>query len=313
MARRSRTHIERAAQAKRESKNLDFKDRFDPSNKGEWLELLKDFVAMANSGGGVVVVGVRNNGSPSGADVSAVLELDPATIADKVHQYTGEHFGDVEISEITRKKKSAAVIEVGPVVDAPLAFTRVGTYQVEGSKHQKAAFSSGTVYFRHGAKSEPGTSADFRQFIGRQLERIREDWLGGIRRVVEAPVGAQVAMIEATATDPEGRPTEIRLTDDPRAPTFGKLAPDRTHPWRQKELIQEVTRRLPGRAAVNAHDILSVRRVYDISEATHPEFTHKPKWASPQYSEAFADWLVQEWQRDSHFFETAKARYGSRS
>ena len=47
--RRKQDHIERARVAKRESKYLDFKERFDPGSLGEWCELLKDLVAMANS------------------------------------------------------------------------------------------------------------------------------------------------------------------------------------------------------------------------------------------------------------------------
>src|SRR5574340_574293 len=54
----------------------------------------------------------------------------------------------------------------------PLVFTRVGTYEVAVGK-QKTVFSVGTVYFRHGAKSEPGTSDDLRAFLERELELIK--------------------------------------------------------------------------------------------------------------------------------------------
>jgi hypothetical protein len=55
--------------------------------------------------------------------------------------------------------------------------------------------------------------------------------------------------------------------------------------------------------------VLSVRRVHAISEETRPEFVHVPKFGSPQYSDAFVDWLVSERQRDPQFFERAKASY----
>ena len=47
-------------------------------------------------------------------------------------------------------------------------------------RKQKTAFSAGTVYFRHGAKSEPGTSEDLRASLERELDRIRSSWLDGI-------------------------------------------------------------------------------------------------------------------------------------
>jgi hypothetical protein len=54
---------------------------------------------------------------------------------------------------------------------------------------------------------------------------------------------------------------------------------------------------------------LSVRRVHAISEDTRPEFVHVPKFGSPQYSDAFVEWLVAERQRYPRFFEKAKTSY----
>jgi len=56
-----RTH-ESAVSAKRESKAVDFKRSFDPASVAEWCELIKDIVAMANSGGGTILIGVNNDG-----------------------------------------------------------------------------------------------------------------------------------------------------------------------------------------------------------------------------------------------------------
>lgn len=301
--------VERARTIRRESRYIDFKEQFDVADDGEWLELLKDFVALANSGGGAIMVGLRNNGQPSGEDVSAVLGLDAATIGDKVHRYTNEHFSAFEVTEIRRDGKRLAVIEVGAAESAPLAFTRVGTYHI-GNGKQRTAFSKGTVYFRHGAKSEPGTAGDFQDFIERRLDQVRDSWLGGIQQVVAAPAGAQVAVVQTTARDAHGQPTEIRLTDDPRAPTFGMLDPDKTHPYRQTELIKEVTRGLPGKASINSHDVLSVRRAHGIGPDTHPQFMHELRWGgAPQYSPAFVDWLLGRYRRDKGFFQKARDQY----
>lgn len=309
MPRRRPTSAERAKAAKRESKSLDFKEVFRPGTKSEWPELLKDIVAMANSGGGVIIFGVRNNGVASSEDVGEVLSLDPAVITDKVESYTGEQFADFGIHEVKRDRKTVAVLEVGPARTAPIAFNRVGTYTPEGASAQKTAFSKGTVYFRHGAKSEPGTSSDLRDFIERRLDQVREKWLGGIRQVVEAPEGALVAMVESVHAG-GGPPTEIRLTDDPGAPVYGQLDPDRTHPFRQKEVIEQVNSRLPkGAPEVNTHDILSVRRAHDISETTRPDFAHGRAFGSPQYSQSFVKWLVDRYRSDKRFFAKARDRY----
>jgi hypothetical protein len=173
---------------------------------------------------------------------------------------------------------------------------------------EHVAFARGGLYFRHGAKSEPATGEDVRDFIRRQLEATRTQWLANIRQVMHAPDGAEVAVIETAERDEEGRPTLIRLTTDPHAPLYGQVDPDQSHPYRQKEVIREVNVRL-GEGTVNAFDVLSVRRVHAISEETRPEFVHVPKFGSPQYSDAFVDWLAAEYQRDPDFFANAKARY----
>src|SRR5438270_482719 len=117
-----------------------------------------------------------------------------------------------------------------------------------------------------------------------------------------------VAGVDGELSHEEGRPTLIRLTTDPHAPLYGQVDPDRSHPYRQKEVIREVNTRL-GEETVNAFDVLSVRRVHAISEETRPEFVHVPKFGSPQYSDAFVDWLAAEQERDPEFFSPAKAKY----
>jgi hypothetical protein len=311
MPRRKPTSTERAERAKRETKTIDFKAQFDPSLAADWCELVKDFMAMANSGGGLIVLGVCDDGTVSRADVEPVLTLDPAKITDKVERYTGVHFSDFEIHEAKRKRRRVAVIAVGKVCDAPIAFTRPGTYAVDGDNgKQKTAFSKGTVYFRHGAKSEPATTADLREFVERRLDEMREMWLGRVRQVIEAPEQARMAIVQSI--DDGGLPSEIRLTDDPDALVYGKLDPDKTHPFRQKELIEEVNRHLPSGVNVNPHDILSVRRTHGITGATHPRFEYEPRFASPKYSPAFAQWLLAEFKSDPEFFWKAKEIYAGR-
>jgi Putative DNA-binding domain len=311
MPRKPRTVAERVATAQGESRWLDFKERFDPKELPEWLELIKDFVAMANSGGGLIVVGVCNHGQPATGDVQPVLDLDPAQITDKIESYTHVHLEDFEISEVVRNGSRVAVIAVGPSLDAPIAFTRAGTYPDPGKKYPKTAFAKGTVYFRHGAKSEPATTADLRRFIDRRLDRVREQWKAGMRLVTAAPEGAHLALVEATGANPTATPTRFRLTNDPAAPVYGQLSPDQTHPYRQAQLLPELNKRLGPGSAVNSYDLLSVRRAYGIDAATRPDFVYQPHWpeSSPQYSEEFIGWLFEQAKANSQFFKNARAKF----
>lgn len=297
----------RAAAARRESKLVEFKAQLNPANEGEWLEVTKDIAALANIGGGVIVIGVRDDGSASGADVQSVLALDGANICNKLSSYLGEEFDDFEIEAVMRGESRVAAIVVGSAEEAPLTFVRPGTYpDPQHPERQKSAFGRG-VYFRHGAKSAPTTRQDLRAFINRRLNIIRDDWLGGIRQVMTAPEGAEIVAIERTEDDEGER--AIRITTDENAPLYRIADWDITHPYRQTEMVPEVSGRVPHGVMFNSHDLLSVRRVHNIDETTQPGFVHRPRFGGNQYSDAFVQWLVEQCERDANFFVKARARY----
>ena len=189
----------------------------------------------------------------------------------------------------------------------PLIFTAPGTYDVGGGK-QKTAFSAGTVYFRHGAKSEPGTSDDLRAVLERELSRIRGSWLDGIAKVVTAPPGSTVSVLpgEVSLSGKEGA-TGIRLVNDETAPAFRAMRTDLLYPHRQKEVVAQVNELL-GAHVISAHDVLSVRKAHAVE--SQPTFFYKPQYSSPQYSQAFVVWMVEQYRSDSFFF--AKARETSK-
>jgi hypothetical protein len=290
---------------KRESKYVDFKESFDPTSPGDWCEVIKDIVAIGNSGGGVIVFGLLSNGAPSGKTVRAVAALDPAIIGDKVYSYTHQHLPDFQIVD-GQKNGHAVVGLLIPANPIPVVFEQVGTYPVDGGR-QKTAFSKGTVYFRHGAKSEPGTAEDLRESIERRLEAVRKEWLAGVKKVVSAPAGSQVAMVPSSvvqSADPSAFP--IRLSDDPDAPVYRVVDVDDQYPYRQKELIAELNARRPNLHA-NSFDILSVRRTHNIEGDLR--YCHTGRFSSAQYSEAFVDWLVDQLTADPDFIVKARAQY----
>ncbi|MBU4011981.1 MAG: ATP-binding protein [Proteobacteria bacterium] len=210
--------IQRSLSAKRESKYIEFKQGFDPNSPGEWCELIKDIVAIANSGGGIIIFGLDNTGIPTGNPVDSIAGIDPADITNKISKYTGPV--DLEFGiRLLEKDGHSLVAIVLPPVSIPLVFQKPGTYNI-GSGKQKTAFSRGTVYFRHGAKSEPGTSGDIRNVIERQLEYVRKSWLKGVRKVVKAPPGSQFVTVAPVGGNKEAASiiaTTVRAVNDPSA------------------------------------------------------------------------------------------------
>jgi hypothetical protein len=246
--------LAKAEAATRSSKYVAFRNGDEP------VELLRDVVAMANVGGGVIV-------TASAPDLSSVRrELE---------------FDDLELASIER----GTAIVVGPAGESPLALEREG------------------AYFRHGACSVPATRDDLRKFMEQRLAAVRRKLLLDIRRVITAPVGSEVVAIERAEN--ELGEHVIRITTDEHAPLYRAVDFDLTHPYRQKELIAEVNRRLPEEQAINAYEFLAVRRTNEID----PDFTHRPRFGTNQYSQGFVDWLVERIEHDARFIERARAEY----
>lgn len=271
-----------------EAASLDFKSSFDPDSKQDWCELIKDMIAMTNSGGGSIVVGLNDDGSPANSNIHSLLAVDPADVTNKIHSYTDQHFAAFEIVEGLCCDTSVAVVKV-EASRIPIVFTAHGGYAVPGG--QKAAFVKGSVYFRHGAKSEPGTTDDLRLALERELERVKGFWLEGIQKVTAAPAGSTVQIIQQPLTltnSVEAAPirltsdksaqglsldvalrdtpeaTAIRLTNDENAPTLSVVQADKLYPHRQKELVQRLSARLEK--AISGHDLQCVRRVHNVDQ-----------------------------------------------
>lgn len=207
--------LERARNAGRESKQIEFKCSFDPTSNGEWCEVIKDIVAIANSGGGIIVFGVNDDGSLSGRPLDAVRSIDLADISNKITKYTGCADPLIEIQEIRRHERLLPVFIIQSAATV-LVFGNPGTYDIGGGK-QKTAFGRGTVYFRHGAKSETGVTEDIRFAFERQLNRVRNSWLKQVKKVVKAPAGAQFIVEVPSGHSTKLKSSVIRVVDDPAA------------------------------------------------------------------------------------------------
>lgn len=297
-----------AATALKESRHLDFKREFEPGSNQAWCELIKDIVAFANTGGGVVVLGVEDNGQPSDVDCSAVLACDIADITNKIFKYTGVQFADIEVGQVERADATVPFLMIAPT-DAPIVFTKPGTYDI-GEGKQKTAFSQGTVYFRHGAKSETGNHDDLTRWRDRELTKHRQSLLRGMRKVVEAPPDHAVVVVPAgSLPDADLASIAARITTDPSATKVSVRNTDELWPYRQKELLAILNERLPDSPRVTGHDLLCVNKSINAIN-DHPEFIHKPhKMASPQYSGAYADWIVAQVSANAGFFADCRQAY----
>lgn len=304
------TPLDDVLSASSESDCLDFKRSFDPAAAGDWLELIKDIVAMANSGGGTIVLGLDDEGSPSGFDASIAQAIDPADITNKIYKYTDLHFHEFEL--ISGQKNGSAVMAIAVrAATLPLPFARVGSYAIDaGGKQQKTAFSAGTVYFRHGAKSEPCHFEDIRKAFDRLLDSTRKSWMDGIAKVVEAPAGSRVAVLppEVKQSD-SAQAVPIRMVDDPAAGAYYAFRLDKTHPHRAKDVVLRVNERLKPQKTITSHSVVCLVRAFNIHRDIR--YCYIVSHTSPRYSDLFVDWIVEQFAANPQFFEETKLKYDS--
>jgi hypothetical protein len=248
---------------------------FDSNSEHDWCELLVDITALANSGGGQIVV--------RGA-------IDEKEIVRRLANYTGSDFADVALCSVDSTHEAAVAITVGA------ALFPIGVAQ------------AGSFHFRHGERSEPGTTADMRAFIERLLRRMRRRWLRGIRRALMRPIGYDATAAPKRTTAKRIRLERavlqpVRIVSDPNAPALQPQDVDRLYPWRQKDLLQELNNRI-GRRLLTTYDIQAVRRHHQLDE--RPDFVFHLPGAGRRYSPALADWILEQFHRDPDFFHDAR-------
>lgn len=292
--------------AKRESKSVEFKEQFLPTDARQSLEVLKDIVAIANSGGGALAVGIDNSGAASRSDVKPVLTHDHAKYCDTIRKYTLQNFCDFEVVDAEKDGHAVAVFLINPP-DYPLVFERPGTYAIENNTKQITVFGQGTVFFRHGAKSEHGTSDDLRRFMQQRIREMEDQLMKGMRRVSEAPRGSQLQVVSSLSIDhSQPNAVAVRMANDPNAPGVVGIDRGKLCPYRQKEVIAKLKERVPGGSIPTTHDMWAINKVYRIP--TKEEFCWEPDFSSKQYSDAFIDWLAEKLQTDPEFLRHAREK-----
>jgi Protein of unknown function (DUF3644) len=100
---------------------------------------------------------------------------------------------------------------------------------------------------------------------------------------------------------------QVRLVTDPNVPAIRAIDYDLTHPYRQKDLLARLDELLPQGPRLSTYDLTAIRYSHAIVE--RPEYYHKARFGSAQYSEQYAQWIVASMQGDRDFIEGAREHY----
>ncbi len=172
---------------KHERAELDYKEAFDSASTKDKVELAKDVLAMANTNGGYLVLGVRDDGTPVGLSTDQYEQLDGSTLANKVNAYCRPRQASIVLrkhdTEVGTVEMLLAVVLVRKNDGSPIFMTKDGTYQHPISKKQECAFRENDVYVRHDDQSVRMAPDDMERFISRALAADKENWMTEMTKI----------------------------------------------------------------------------------------------------------------------------------
>jgi hypothetical protein len=91
---------------------------------------------------------------------------------------------------------------------------------------------------------------------------------------------------------------DVRIIEVPKDPS-------KSHPHRQKEVIQKLRSALP-RVAINSHDIQCICKTNNIKQRPQYYYKGTVKGSPSQYSPSFIEWIIKQYEKNPQFFSEAK-------
>jgi CheY-like chemotaxis protein len=148
-----------------ESQLHDYKERVDLTKKNDIAGFAKDVIAMANSGGGRIIIGVaeRENGGfePIGIKEGECKWYEVTNVNKALRAYLDPHV-TIQSRIVTDAGKQFVFIEIPPAVEMPI---------LPRKENEKANLRLGKLYIRNASceTSEIQNSDEMRKFIDRFL------------------------------------------------------------------------------------------------------------------------------------------------
>jgi predicted HTH transcriptional regulator len=168
---------------------LELKAHLDLGVNADKMKLVSEIVAMANADGGLIRVGVADDGTEVGLAPDLVAKFDPARLADLVGSFTNPDHVEVTISIVGGGGSQIVDLAVECFADPPLVICKDGNYEDGG--RQTAEFRKGDVLVRRGTRAQRATRSDFAAWTRQACENARRTLLDRVAFVADLPEGAE--------------------------------------------------------------------------------------------------------------------------
>jgi hypothetical protein len=180
-----------------ETEEVECKNSFQLSGNGK---LFRAVAAMANNRGGHILFGVKNEElEVVGLKDRRFVETDPNAFS-QVLRSVMEPLPRFEVGYIDLEEKLVGAIYVYKEVDMP----------VIGTKDEQN-FREGTIYYRYPGESRAIRPAEYRKLLSARDNRIRQENVNAIQRVVE--LGDRAAVLDLESGKVEGASNSLLIDE----------------------------------------------------------------------------------------------------
>jgi len=177
-----------------ESSILDNKATFEHDSQKARLGLLRDVIAIANSGGGKIVIG-NDEVSDIGVTKEVAAAVDSSKVAEWLSNFASP--APVDLSHDIRQvgKEKYVVTLIISAAEFPLVASKRGIWKGADSKRDRPLFEVGDVLIRHSTRTEKANYEDLRRWIVRAKETERSAILDRLSTFIRLPEGADLLVV----------------------------------------------------------------------------------------------------------------------
>ena len=157
------------------------------------------------------------------------------------------------------------------------------------------------------------TDKRLRRMLGRDAAEFLSRYCSDIKREfdeLQRPAQFSIGIEYRLVLTKKQNEADIVLSVGPAGDATAQIIevpkdPSKSHPFRQKEVMEEVKSAALD-IPINQYDIQSVNRMHGVKQRPEYFYQGKVKGSPGQYSPAFVDWLIQQYRRDREFFQKAR-------
>ncbi len=152
--------------------------------------IVKAIISFANTDGGFVVCGVRNDGRWVGVSKENLSRIDSANIVELVNGCTAPEISPLNIHRMKHKGKYYLILHTPPSKSMPHVTSKPIYEQCQGGR--RTILERYAVYCRYGAKSDLAKPTQFQRIVKKRTEYLENELL---RRIKEVPLSKNAVIM----------------------------------------------------------------------------------------------------------------------